>query len=85
MTHKYIQKRCMARNLEAHHKTEEMDVRIITSHYKSLQVIRLDTQVHWKEIQGKELGSPSQDRNGHMYILKLFLHHNNPVDGTRLW
>jgi hypothetical protein len=35
MTHKYIQKRCMARNLEAHHKTEEMDVRI-TSHYKSL-------------------------------------------------
>ncbi len=25
----------MARNLEAHHKTEEMDVRI-TSHYKSL-------------------------------------------------
>lgn len=30
-----------------------------------------DTQVHSKEIHGKELGSPSQDRNGHMYYKSL--------------
>jgi hypothetical protein len=30
-----------------------------------------DTQVHSKEIYGKELGSPSQDRNGRMLLLQV--------------
>jgi hypothetical protein len=68
----------MARNLEAHHKTE-MD----RMYYKSLDWTRKYIE---KEIHGKELvGSPSEDRNGHMYILKLFLHHNTSVDGTGPW
>jgi hypothetical protein len=52
----------MARNLEAHHKTE-MD----RMYYKSLDWTRKYIE---KEIHGKELvGSPSEDRNGHIEAL----------------
>ncbi len=78
MTHKYIQKRSMARNLEAHHKTERDCM-----YYKSLD---WTSKYIEKRFMARNLEAHHKiEMHICTYILKLFLHHNSSVDGTRPW